>query len=206
VSRLNLAMGGLTVLIALAIFSYAVLRTQTASGSPSALTNPNDLNPQANLLAAGTWAPNFTLRDLSGNRYTLAAERGHPVLLEFFAVWCPVCQGEAPIMAHLTKSYAPKGVTVWSVLANPYGKNYDLSGRTDLRLADKSDLSWFAGTFNVQHPQLIDPTFKVVNEYGVNAYPGLYIVGANGRITYATSGHTSYATLSHALNRALKGA
>lgn len=193
-----------TVLVVLGVFAWAVFRSNAVTtATPSALANPNALNPAPQLLSVGSQAPNFTLRDANGKAYSLAAQRGHPVLLEYFAVWCPICQGEAPIMAQLTKHYTPKGVRVWSVLSNPYGPNYDSSGRTDLSLATRSDLSWFARTFNVQHPQLIDPQFATVNKYGIVGYPGLYVVDPNGKITFVADQHESYSTLAKALDRAL---
>ncbi|HEX6508295.1 MAG TPA: TlpA disulfide reductase family protein, partial [Chloroflexota bacterium] len=200
----NILGGVATLLIVAAVFGYAIFRSySTASGTSAALTDPNALNPVTNMQSVGSQATNFTLRDASGKAYTLAAQRGHPVLLEYFAVWCPICRGEAPIMAQVTKNYVPKGVRVWSILASPYGRNYEASGGTDLSLATKSDLSWFAQTYNVQHPQLIDPNFSVVNAYGINAYPGLYVIASNGKITYASSGHESYTTLAKQLNKAL---
>jgi peroxiredoxin len=202
-SRLNILGGILTAAIILAIFGWAIVRSYTSSSSPSALANPNALNPAPQMLSTGSTAPDFTLRDANGASYTLAAQRGHPVLLEFFAIWCPVCQGEAPIMAQITKNYVPKGVRVWSILSSPYGPNYDLSGRTDLRLATKTDLAWFAKTFHVQHPQLIDPQFATVNRYGINGYPGIYVINPNGTIRYVADNHEPYATLATQLNKAL---
>jgi peroxiredoxin len=182
---------------------YGIVRSDASTSSPG-LTDPNAFNPAPALLSAGQTAPDFTLQDANGKTYHLAAQRAHPVLLEFFAVWCPVCQAEAPTLARITSTYTSRGVRVWSILASPYGKNYDLSGRSDLRLADTSDLTWFARTFNVQHPQLIDPSFAVVNQYGIHAYPGLYVINGKGVITQATSGRESYAKLSRALDQALK--
>jgi len=192
-----------TVLVVAAILAYAAFRTQATANGKGGLADPMALNAGGTLLRVGQTAPNFTLNDVNGKTYNLASQRGHPVLLEFFAVWCPVCQGEAPTMARITSNYAPRGVRVWSVLANPYGAAYDSSGRTDLTLATKGDLLWYARTFDVRHPQLIDPKFDSVNTYGVNAYPGLYVVNAKGVITYASEGHRSYAVLAQQLNRAL---
>jgi peroxiredoxin len=203
-SRFNLVESIVTVLIVLGVFAWAVFRSYAvANSTPSALTNPNALNPAPQLLSAGSTAPNFTLRDANGKVYNLVAQRGHPVLLEYFAVWCPICQGEAPIMAQLTKNYTPKGVRVWSVLSNPYGRNYESSGRSDLTLATNADLSWFANTFDVRHSQLIDPQFATVNRCGISGYPGLYVVDPNGKISYVADNHKSYSTLANALNKAL---
>jgi peroxiredoxin len=196
--------GAITVLIVIGVVLYALGRSTTSQAS-AGLTNAGDLNPAPSQVNVGAIAPDFTLRDSNGTSYSLTAQRGHPVLLEFFAVWCPICQDEAPIMAQLAKTYTPEGVRIWSILANPYGRNYEASNGTDLRLADNSDLIWFAHTFNVHYPQLIDPTFAVVNQYGINAYPGLYIIDKTGRVIFSSAGHHSSASLAGALDKALGG-
>lgn len=195
-----------TVLAVCAILIYGIVSGATHSSSSSApgLTDPNALNPAPSMLSVGQQAPDFTLRDNSGKTYRLSSQRGHPVLLEFFAVWCPVCQAEAPTIARLTRAYTARGVRVWGILASPYGKDYETSGRTDLRLAGHTDLTWYAYQFNVHHPQLIDPNFVVVNQYGVSAYPGLYVVNGKGVISHVASGRESYAALSQALDSALR--
>jgi peroxiredoxin len=196
-------LGGIvTVLIIAGILGYVIY--SNSQTKPGALNVAADLNPQPNQLAVGQTAPNFTLKDVNGKKYTLDKQRGHPVLLEFFAVWCPNCQAEAPAIAQLTKTYGAKGVRVWSILSSPYGPNYDKSLHQDTTPVHKADLSWFASTFNVTHPQLIDPNFHVVNEYGITAYPGLYVIDPNGKVVFSQSGTYPYSSLSTALNKALK--
>ena len=43
---------------------------------------------------------------------TLAALRGHPVMLFFWAHWCVDCKGEVPILADLLKKFAPQGLVL----------------------------------------------------------------------------------------------
>jgi peroxiredoxin len=202
--------GALTVLILAGIIITGIVRANAASSSRSAthgaaLTNAAALNPAASLLSTGSVAPSFTLKDVNSKTYSLAAQRGHPVLLEFFAVWCPHCQHEAQTIQQINQKFAAKGVRVWSILANPYGPNYDNSFGTDTTPATKGDLAWFSRTFGEHVPQLVDPSFHVVNEYGVSGYPGIYVINKQGVIVNARSGEQSYATLAQALDRALRG-
>jgi len=42
----------------------------------------------------------------------LAALRGHPVLLFFWAHWCPDCKADVPIIADVVKRFGPQGLTL----------------------------------------------------------------------------------------------
>jgi peroxiredoxin len=185
--------------VVVAVIIAAALLSQSSGPSTSGLTNPNALNPAPNMLHVGSTAPDFDLATVDGQHYRLSALRGHPVLLEFFAVWCPICQGEAPILNQIEQTYDPKGLRVLAILANPYGRNYDLSGRADLRLANRGDITWFKKTFAVTHPMLIDPNFATVNQYGANAYPTIYVLDHNRVIRSATQGHVPYQQLATAI-------
>src|ERR1700749_4199207 len=44
----------------------------------------------------GALAPDFSAPLLDGGMLHLAAERGHPVALVFWASWCAPCRGELP--------------------------------------------------------------------------------------------------------------
>lgn len=211
--RLPLAQitGGLVATLAVAaIVIYAILRTNSVvhpshHASGPALTNAAGLHP-GSMPKPGHVAPTFILRGINGRDYNLSAQRGHPVLLEFFATWCPHCQHEAPIVERLKNRYAPRGVRIWAILASPYGPNYDASYGQDTTPATKSDLIWFSRTFGEHVPQLVDPTFHVVNEYGVSGYPGFFVTNKRGVIVYEQSGDQSYSMLSTALDKALSGA
>jgi peroxiredoxin len=191
----------------LGIIVYAVLQTKSHGASThltgTPLTTPSALKPAANQLKVGTQAPDFTLRDINGKTYSLASQRGHPVFLEFFAVWCPHCQHEAPIIQSLAQQNVKKGVRMWMILANPYGPDYDASYGQDTTPATKRDVLNFQSLYGETLPKLVDPNFHVVNEYGVSAYPGLYVIDKHGKIVYSSSGETPASTLQTAINRGL---
>ena len=199
--RLRTILGASTVAIIAIILVVSVVLGRAKPATATALTNPNDLNPATQTLSVGSTAPDFDLATADGQHVSLASLRGHPVVLEFFAVWCPHCQNEAATLNQIDAAFSSKGERTLAILANPYGRDYDTSNGTNLRLADRADLSWFETTFKVKHPTLIDPTFATVNRYGANAYPMLYVIDGSGTVQFVQSGEVPYQTLADVLNR-----
>lgn len=201
--RLLLLSTGVPLLAALAIV-VAILVSRTTSSSAGGLVNASALNTGSQLLGTGTKAPDFTLATVDGQPYRLSTLRGKPVLLEFFAVWCPYCQAESTILNQVDKNYGSNGLRTLAVLASPYGRNYDNSGGTDLTVVTKPDVNWFIQNFGVKHPTLIDPSFTTVNAYNASSYPTIYVLDKNGIIRYANSGEQTYAQLAGGIAAASK--
>ncbi len=63
----------------------------------------------------GQPAPDFTLRDLSGNPHTLSDHRGRVVVINFWATWCPPCRVEMPALQDTYETYRDQGVVVLAV-------------------------------------------------------------------------------------------
>ena len=81
---------------------------------------PNDL-PLAEL-PGQVEAPEFALPDLAGKVQRLSAFRGRPVLVNFWAVWCPPCRRELAELAELRKSLAD---TPFEILAVNLGDSVE---------------------------------------------------------------------------------
>ncbi|KKU81996.1 MAG: Alkyl hydroperoxide reductase/ Thiol specific antioxidant/ Mal allergen [Parcubacteria group bacterium GW2011_GWA2_47_8] len=80
--------------------SQAPTLTPTAqiSASVSETAMPTEKNPNL--------APDFTLQRLSGGTITLAEFRGvKPVVLDFWASWCPNCQRDMPKLNGMYEKY-----------------------------------------------------------------------------------------------------
>jgi len=59
-------------------------------------------------IAVGMTAPGFTARDLAGSEVSLAALRGRPVLIDFWASWCPPCRDAAIVLRRLADQYGDR--------------------------------------------------------------------------------------------------
>ncbi len=102
------AVVGVVVITAIAL---VVLTAPLAGGDQAGLPTPGPgyvaVGAATTGLRVGQPAPELTgmhdgqqvgLTDLDGNPITLAALRGRPVWINFWASWCPPCQQETPIL------------------------------------------------------------------------------------------------------------
>lgn len=64
------------------------------------------LAAQASSWKAGEPAPDFTVNLTDGSSASLSSLRGTPVMLHFWATWCPPCVRELPLIADAASRYA----------------------------------------------------------------------------------------------------
>ncbi len=75
-------------------------------------TGPAAPSPVATV---GQPAPDFSFQDLDGRTVRLSDYRGRPVVIQFFASWCGLCEDEAGPLVALYERYRPLGLTVLGV-------------------------------------------------------------------------------------------
>jgi thiol-disulfide isomerase/thioredoxin len=54
--------------------------------------------------------PNLSLKDLKGNKQSIASLRGSIVVVNFWATWCGPCREELPLLSRLSQEYSAKKV------------------------------------------------------------------------------------------------
>lgn len=100
-SRLNLFRTvGLILVAVVGLFAINRILSRRAQQAVNAVAPANR-----------TAAPDFTVSTLAGGTWSLAAQRGHVVVVNFFATWCPPCRAETPDLVKLAADYGPKGVS-----------------------------------------------------------------------------------------------
>lgn len=66
----------------------------------------------------GNPIPDFALESTDGEKISLAAQRGKPVVVVFVALWCKVCRAEMPTMAETYRAHREHGVVFLGVDAD----------------------------------------------------------------------------------------
>lgn len=130
----------------------------------------------------GRAAPPLPAKALRPPGVDLAALRGKPALVDFFASWCAPCAEEAPTLRKLSAAVAGKATVV---------------------AVDWDDASGPARAFVRRHgwtfPVLADSSGAAGESYGLVGLPTSFVLDSQGKIVATFRGPQSEAKLRHAL-------
>ena len=98
----------------LILFAALFLSAATALYSQD-VNGDLDAKYAAELLPAGTVAPEFEIRDMAGKTVRLSDFRGSYVVLDFWATWCPDCRADVPALKEIVKKYGSKKIRFISI-------------------------------------------------------------------------------------------
>jgi cytochrome c biogenesis protein CcmG, thiol:disulfide interchange protein DsbE len=130
----------------------------------------------------GRAAPPLPAKALRPPGVDLAALRGKPALVDFFASWCEPCAEEAPTLRKLSASLAGK--------ANVVAVDWDDAG---------SSARAFVREHGWTFPVLADTSGTAGESYGLVGLPTSFVLDSRGRIVATFRGPQSEAKLRRAL-------
>ncbi len=127
-------------------------------------------------------APDFTVTDGGGNRVSTADLSGKPVILNFWATWCPPCRSELPAFDKLYRQYGNEVSFMMIDLTDGYRETVE---------GVKKFMSENGYTFPVYY----DTEGSAAEAYNVSSIPFTVAVGRNGNIVGTHLGAMSEAAL-----------
>jgi cytochrome oxidase Cu insertion factor (SCO1/SenC/PrrC family) len=134
-------------------------------GSPDVLQALTTVaGPERTQQSSGGKALPFTLTATDGSRVSLTDFAGKPLVINFWATYCPPCKAEMPLLA---KSVGPQS-----------GARLVLIDQGDGRDATQA----FVDSLGIHQPALLDSDLAVGHSYGIFMLPMTIFVRADGTI------------------------
>jgi len=136
------------------------------------------------MLAANAWktrdTPDGNLSEFSGilmdgTAFTLSEFAGRPVLLYFWATWCPICDLEKGSIQSVSEDYPVISIASWS--------------------QGKAEVSAYMQQNQLTFPVMLDNDGTLARDFGLQGVPVSFILDPQGNITFVESGYTSEAGL-----------
>ncbi len=125
---------------------------------------------KARPLASGE-APPLTGTTLTGSALHLASYRGEPVLVHFWASWCPVCRAMDGVVDAIAGDH--RVITV------------------ALQSGEADEIRRYMAEGDLGFTVIPDPDGSIAGRWGVPGVPASFVLDPEGRIAYSTIGFST---------------
>ena len=172
------------ILLSIALWQLAIEKTDIADTSQSTPQRSTE-QPNPGEAVVGEIAPDFTLVDIRADeQVSLSQFDGQPVMLNFWATWCPPCRKEMPLLQDTYEKHQDDGLEILTIAVSDKANNV-------LDFSEQHDLTF---------PLLIDKKDRVAVQYKIMGIPTSYFINPDGVIESVQVGDLS----APALNRHLE--
>ena len=124
-------------------------------------------------------APSLELTNLQDQTVALADYKGHWVLVNNWATWCPPCRAEMPELNAFYEAHKDEGFVLIGIS----------SGDTKTQIED------FIQEYGLSFPMWQDPTSASLRAFRMDYLPSSFVIDPSGTVRLAWTGAVSLATL-----------
>jgi len=112
----------------------------------------------------GSKLGDFSLQSITGETVRLSDYEGRPVLINTWAIWCPPCKAEMPLLNQYYQAHAAEGFVILAINAG------DTQAEADA----------FASQNDLRFPVLLDPGTQLLNQMAIHSFPTSILIGRDG--------------------------
>jgi len=141
-------------------------------------------------LKIGGLAPALEVKSLDGKDIDLRDFRGHVVLVNFWATWCPPCRAEMPDLEQMYEDYKSKGFVILGVNAEP---------PQQIPVAKQ-----FLAEHGITFLAAQDPMASVNNAYRIRGLPTSWLVNPEGIVVRVWTGRIQVQDARQAIEKLLQ--
>lgn len=116
-------------------------------------------------------APKFAAQTLDGRYFSLNENKDSPLLLHFWATWCPVCSLEHDSISDINGD--------WPVIT------------VVMQSGNAEELSRYMVEHGLEVPVIVDEHGALARRFGVRAVPTSFVIDTNGDIRFSEMGYTT---------------
>jgi len=117
-------------------------------------------------------APDFKLPDMDGEIHSLASYKGKPIIINFWATWCPPCRAELPSMNRGWAKIKDEGI---AMIAVNVGESEDT-------------IFTFTADYPIDFTVLLDESGEIIKQWPIKGLPTTFVVDGEGRLVYRAIG------------------
>jgi cytochrome c biogenesis protein CcmG/thiol:disulfide interchange protein DsbE len=178
----------LVVLVVVAVVLPAGAALLDRGRPPTRLAPQAQPAPSVRIYPPGRPAPALRLEALDGGRVDLAAFRGRPVVVNFWATWCEPCIREFPLLRRAAADHRADRLTVVGVLTG----DRPAPART------------FARRHRATWPMALDSSAATAAAWGAVGLPHTFFVHRDGTLSSHQLGELTRPTLDQQVARILR--
>jgi peroxiredoxin len=166
----------------------AVMVAVVLGAWPACASNDADDSPGP---SAGKPRLDFVLKDMNGQDVRLADLKGRPILINFWATWCPPCKAEIPWFVEFAEKYKDKNLAVLGISVDD----------------TPEDIRKFAAEYEINYPMLVgDGQDEMKAAYDAEAVvPVSWLINPDGTLLAKAQGIHAKEWFEENLNRMFQG-
>ncbi len=154
--RISWKLFSTVLIVVLVVAFFALMAFGLANRSPA--------TGRSGETRVGKPAPQFSMPLLGGGQFNSEDHRGSPMIINFWASWCPPCRQESPGFERVWRKYGDQGIILVGV---------------DIQDTEEDALA-YVNELGLSFPNGRDLDGKITVEYGVIGLPVTFFIGHDG--------------------------